>query len=246
MAGSLEVIARLGKAYGELDWWPVDRAWHEANGSDPRFEVIVGAILTQNTAWTSVETALDNLRARKLLTVKALARAAPSEVREAIRPSGYYNQKTAYLQSFAKYLLTTFKGDLGPFFDRPTPKLRELLLSFTGIGEETADDILVYAAGRPIFIVDAYTRRLTRRLGMGSGAEPYRDLQVLWGKRLGDDASQHARAHALIVEHCKVRCTAKAPACPGCPLEPICKRIDVEPTVYLRAAQSGSRAEPPR
>lgn len=246
MVGSLEVIARLGKAYGDLDWWPVDAAWHEAQGTDPRFEVIVGAFLTQNTTWTNVETALTNLRAKRLLSVKALARAAPSAIREAIRPAGYYNQKAAYLQAFAKYLWTTYEGDLGKFFNRPTAKLRDLLLSFTGVGEETADDILVYAAKRPSFVIDAYTRRLTRRLGIGTGLEPYAELQSLWGKRLGEDASQHARAHALIVEHCKRRCTAKAPLCPGCPLEPVCKRIDVEATVYLRAAQSGTRAEPPR
>lgn len=246
MAGSLEVIARLGKAYGDLDWWPVDRAWHQAQATDPRFEVMVGAILTQNTTWTSVETALANLRAKRLLSVKAMARAAPAAIREAIRPAGYYNQKTSYLQGIAKYLWTTFEGDLDLFFKRPTPKLRELLLSFTGIGEETADDILVYAAQRPVFIVDAYTRRLTRRLGLGTGSESYGALQELWGKRLGSDASRHAQAHALIVEHCKRRCTTKAPVCPGCPLEPICKRVDVEPTVYLRAAQSGNRAEPPR
>lgn len=246
MVGSLEVIARLGKAYGDLDWWPVDRAWHEARASDPRFEIIVGAFLTQNTTWTSVETALANLRAKNLLTPKALARAAPAVLREAIRPSGYYNQKAAYLQAFSKYLWTTFEGNLGAFFNRPTAKLRELLLSFTGIGEETADDILVYAAQRPSFIVDAYTRRITRRLGIGTGLEPYAELQQLWSKRLGEDWGQHARAHALLVEHAKRRCTAKAPLCPGCPLEPVCKRVDVEATVYLRAAQSGSRAEPPR
>ena len=246
MAGPLEILARLRKAYGELDWWPVDANYHRENGTDPRFEIIAGAILTQNTTWTSVETAIGNLKARKLLSEKAIAKAEIGTIREAVRPAGFYNQKAGYLQTLAKYLWTTYEGRLDQFFRLKTARLREILLSFTGIGEETADDILVYAAKRPAFIVDAYTRRLTMRLGWGKGTEPYADLQAMWGKRLGDEAKPFALAHALIVEHAKRRCTAKSPLCPGCPLEAVCKRVGVEATVYLRAAESGHVAKPPR
>jgi endonuclease III related protein len=246
LAGPLEVLARLGKAYGDLAWWPVDTAYHAQQGTDPRFEIVVGAILTQNTTWTSVEQALANLKAKKLLDAKRLNKAGAEVVREAIRPAGSFNQKASYLLGIAKYLATTYKDGLDPFFRLPTKKLREILLSFNGIGPETADDILVYAAKRSEFIVDAYARRLTKRLGWGSGDEPYTTLQDQWGKRLGTDPDTYAKAHALIVEHCKIRCTHKAPACPGCPLEPICPRIGVEPTAYLKAAQSGNVAKPPR
>ncbi|MBI2078659.1 MAG: hypothetical protein HYT80_09880 [Euryarchaeota archaeon] len=246
MAGPLEVLAHLRKAYGELEWWPVDAEYHRLNATDPRFEVIVGAILTQNTTWTSVETALGNLKVRKLLSAKALAKADLPTIREAVRPAGFYNQKAGYVQGIAKYLWTTFEGDLDRFFREKTPRLRELLLSFTGIGEETADDILVYAARRPVFIVDAYTRRLTMRLGWGKGTESYAELQRMWAKRLGEEPKAFALAHALVVEHAKRRCTAKSPLCPGCPLEAVCKRVGVEATVYLRAAESGNVAKPPR
>lgn len=246
LAGPLEIVARLSKAYGDLAWWPVDTVYHAEHGSDPRFEVVVGAILTQNTTWTSVEQALANLKAKRLLDAKRMHKAGVEPVREAIRPAGSFNQKSSYIMGLAKYLATTYKTGFDPFFRLPTKRLREILLSFSGIGPETADDILVYAAKRPEFIVDAYARRLTKRLGWGTGEESYEALQALWGKRLGSDPDAYAKAHALIVEHCKIRCTHKAPACPGCPLEPICPRVGVEPTAYLKAAQSGSVAKPPR
>lgn len=234
MVGTLEVLARLRKQYGARDWWPVDAAYHQEHGTDPRFEVILGAFLTQNTTWASVEKALANLKAKGLLDVKRLAKADPALVREAVRPAGYYNQKTVYIQGFAKYVAATLRGDLAVLFRRPLPELRKLLLSFNGVGAETADDILVYAARQPVFIVDAYTRRLTRRLGLGSGEEPYDDLQRLWSARLAKEAKAFAEAHALIVEHAKVRCTARLPRCPGCPLEGVCKQVGVEPEVYRR------------
>lgn len=246
VAGPLEAVARLRKFYGDLAWWPVDDAFHREHGTDARFEVLVGAILTQNTTWSSVETALANLKAKRLLDAKHLARADPATVRAAIRPAGSHHQKASYLQAVAKYLASTYPEGLDPFFRLPTRRLREILMSFTGIGPETADDVLVYAAHRPLFIVDAYARRLTKRLGLGTGDEAYEDLQRLWSKNAPDDSAYFAGAHALVVEHCKVRCTHKAPACPGCPLEPICPRVGVGPTAYLKAAQSGTGAKPPR
>jgi endonuclease III related protein len=246
LAGPLEVLARLSKSYGDLGWWPVDKDYHAQEGSDPRFEIVVGAILTQNTTWTSVEQALRNLKAKKLLAPKKMHRAGLEVVREAIRPAGSYNQKANYIMGLAKYFATTYKDGLDPFFAQPTKKLREILLSFSGMGPETTDDVLVYAAKRPVFVVDAYARRLTKRLGWGTGEEPYETLQEMWSRRLGTDAATYAAGHGLIVEHCKTRCTHKAPACPGCPLEPVCARVGVEPTAYLKAAQSGNVAKPPR
>lgn len=234
MVGVLEVLARLRKAYGpQTEWWPVDRAWHAAHGTDWRFEVCVGAILTQNAAWANVERALGNLKAQGLLDPKRLARSDPSVVAEAVRPAGYYNQKAAYLRTLARYVARLPRG-LDDLFSGPLEKQRSLLLSFTGIGEETADDLLVYAAGVPSFIVDAYTRRLTQRLGLGTGAESYAELQKLWGHRLAHAAKAHGEAHALLVEHAKQRCTAKLPRCPECPLESVCPQVGVEPEVYRR------------
>jgi endonuclease III related protein len=234
MAGPLEVLATLRKAYGDqAAWWPVDRDWHAAQGTDPRFEICVGAILTQNTTWANVERAVANLRDRRLLDPRRLNRAPLAEVAEAIRPAGSYNRKAEYVRTFARYV-ANLGGGLDELFGRPPAELRKLLLSFTGIGDETADCILVYAAGVPSFVVDAYTRRLTQRLGIGTGQEPYADLQRLWGARLLPTAKAHAEAHALIVEHAKQRCVARLPRCPSCPLERLCTRVGVDPQVYTR------------
>lgn len=229
-----EVVSRLERAYGaQAGWWPVDRAWHAARGTDPRFEVCVGAILTQNTAWANVERAIENLKARGLLDAKRLARADPHVVREAIRPAGFYNQKAEYVRRFARYVANLDRG-LEDLFHGPPKKVRDFLLFFVGIGEETADDMLVYAAGVPSFIVDAYTRRLTKRLRLGSGEEAYAVVQKLWEPALRRSPTAFARAHALIVEHAKRRCTAKLPRCPGCPLEDVCEQVGVDREVYAR------------
>lgn len=235
MVGPLEVLARLRKQYGPQGaWWPVDQAYHDRHGTDPRFEVILGAFLTQNTTWGSVEKALENLKQRRLLDPKRLARASAADVGEAIRAAGTYAQKARYLQGFARYLTTTFNGDLSRLLSKPVPELRPLLLSFDGVGEETADDILVYAAHQPRFIVDAYCRRITRRLGLGTGEESYEALQVRWAQRLQKDWKAFAEAHALLVEHAKRLCTAKLPRCPECPLESVCPQVGVEKDVYRR------------
>lgn len=234
MAGPLEVVATLHKAYGgRTDWWPVDAAYHAEHGTDPRFEVCLGAILTQNTNWANVESALSNLKAKGLLDPRRLAKAEPRVLAEALRPAGYFNQKADYARTFARYV-ANLQGGLGALFRQPPAELRRLLLSFRGFGEETTDAVLVYAAGHPTFVVDAYLRRLTKRLGFGTGEEPYAKLQDLWGARLAKTAAAFAEAHALVVEHGKQRCTAKLPRCPGCPLEKICPRVGVDPAVYGR------------
>jgi endonuclease-3 related protein len=180
-----------------------------------------------------VERALANLKAAGFLDPKRLSRAEPKEVQEAIRPAGFYTQKTEYVRTFARYV-ANLDGGLDALFRRPRDELRGLLLGFTGIGPETADDILVYAARVPSFIVDAYTRRLTLRLGLGKGDEPYEALQRLWTGDLHPTTRAFGEAHALLVEHAKQRCTAKLPKCPGCPLESVCEQVGVEPDVYRR------------
>lgn len=234
VAGPLEILARLRKEYpSATSWWPVDAEYHKAKGTDPRFEVCVGAILTQNTAWANVERALANLKAADLLDAKRLSKAEPRAIEEAVRPTGYYRQKTEYLRGFARYVANLPKG-LDELFRGDAKKVRKTLLSFNGIGEETADDMLVYAGKIPSFVVDAYTRRLTKRLGFGTGEESYAELQRLWGRRLDQSAKSFGEAHALIVEHAKIRCTAKLPRCPGCPLETVCAQVDVDPEVFKR------------
>ena len=166
----LEVYRRLLRRYGPQDWWPGDGA----------FEVCVGAILTQNTAWGNVEKAMARLREAGVLSVEGLDRLPEAELAQLIRSSGYFNTKARKLKAFVGHLDQRYNGDLAALLaKRPTEALREELLSIYGIGEETADDILLYAAGRPSFVVDAYTRRIVDRLGISPHAvRPERSRRV--------------------------------------------------------------------
>jgi endonuclease III related protein len=143
----------LFQAWGPQHWWP----------AQSRFEVIVGAYLTQNTAWTNVEKALANLRAARLLSVRRIRRAPLPELERRVRPAGYFRQKAKRLKLFVAFLDQQYKGSLAKLFARPTEKLREELLNLHGIGPETADSILLYAGNHPVFVVDAYTRRILAR-----------------------------------------------------------------------------------
>lgn len=227
MLGPREALARLRARYPGRNWWPVDRPYHGRVGTDARFEVILGAFLAQNTSWAGAEAALANLKAGGLFEPGRVARIRRVTLQRAIRPAGYFRQKAAYIQDFARYLTVEWKSDLDRGFRRPLPELRGLLLERRGIGPETADSILVYAAHRASFIVDAYTRRLTRRLGLGTGREPYEELGRLWSAGLAKNWRTYAEAHASIVEHAKRTCTARRPRCPECPLEPFCPRVGV-------------------
>jgi endonuclease III related protein len=143
----------LFQAWGPQHWWP----------AQSRFEVIVGAYLTQNTAWTNVEKALTNLRAARLLSVSGIRRATLAELERLIRPAGYFRQKAKRLKIFVAFLDQQYQGSLSILFARPTEKLREELLNLHGVGPETADSILLYAGNHPVFVVDAYTRRILAR-----------------------------------------------------------------------------------
>jgi len=204
----MEIYRRLYGRFGPQGWWPADGP----------FEVIVGAILTQNTAWRNVERAIENLKGEGLLDPWALLKVDEEELAALIRPAGYYNVKSKRLKAFIRYFCEKYQGDLGKMFGRPLPQLREELLKVGGIGPETADSILLYAGGRPVFVVDAYTRRvLGRHRIIGEGAT-YQEVQELFMENLPQDVELFKEYHALFVRLGKTYCRPK-PLCEGCPLE---------------------------
>jgi endonuclease-3 related protein len=200
---------RLLAAYGPQHWWPADTP----------FEVMVGAVLTQNTAWRNVERAIANLKAADALSAAAIAGLPPAELAALIRPAGYFNVKARRLQAFCRFVLES--GGEAALARRSTVDLRHALLAVHGVGPETADDILLYAFGRPVFVIDTYTRRLLRRLGLADGDEGYEELRLGIERTFGPDARLFNELHALIVHHAKMACGAK-PRCTGCCLRRIC------------------------
>jgi len=181
-------------------------------------EVIVGAILTQNTAWQNVEKAIANLKAARLLSTDALIAISESDLSELIRPSGYYNVKARRLKSFLIFLQDCFHGNLDIMLGEETRTIREKLLQVKGIGEETADSILLYAGGKPVFVVDAYTRRILMRHGVIRERFTYGEIQRLFMKHLANDAPLYNQYHALLVNTGKNYCSKKKPRCQACPL----------------------------
>ncbi|MEA1051707.1 endonuclease [Lamprobacter modestohalophilus] len=203
-------------AYGEQQWWPAETA----------FEVMLGAILTQNTAWTNVERALSQLRAEIPLRPESVLALAEPALAELIRPSGYFNVKARRLRSFCEALLEA--GGEAALAALPTDQLRLWLLAINGIGPETADDILLYAFERPVFVVDAYTRRLFGRLGLIAGDESYEDIRQHVEAALGPDVACFNEYHALIVRHAKEVCRARKPGCQVCLLSQGCQQREDE------------------
>ncbi|MGC2819253.1 MAG: hypothetical protein WA198_06190 [Candidatus Sulfotelmatobacter sp.] len=159
----------LFQAWGPQNWWP----------AQSRFEVIVGAYLTQNTAWTNVEKALANLRAARVLSIKGIRQVSLPELERLIRPSGYFRQKAKRLKTFVAFLHRQYGGSLAKKFARPTPELREELPNLNGVGPETADSILLYAGNHPVFVVDAYTRRILARHEILPEDATYEDIRKL-------------------------------------------------------------------
>jgi endonuclease-3 related protein len=196
-------------AYGPQGWWPADTP----------FEVAVGAILTQNTNWKNVERAIANLKREGLLSVEALARVDAERLAEVIRPAGYYRVKAKRLKNFIRLLEEPFDGSLDALFALGTASLRETILGVTGIGPETADSIVLYAAHRPVFVVDAYTARVLYRHGLVEGEATYEDLQGLFEGALAEDVGLYQEYHALLVAVGKRHCKKSAPECRGCPLQ---------------------------
>jgi endonuclease-3 related protein len=200
----------LLRAHGSQNWWP----------ARSRFEVIVGAILTQNTSWTNVERAIVALRQESLLSVRGLEEVPEGALAELIRSSGYFRQKARKLKAFVYFLRANYQGSLDKMFRVPTAVLREELLSVHGIGPETADSILLYAGNHPVFVVDAYTRRLLQRHGQAHERDTYEEIRSLFQRTLPADAALFNEYHALIVHTGKHFCRTKNPRCSECPLQP--------------------------
>ncbi len=213
----LDIYKTLLKAYGEQNWWPVDENYHKEHGTDPREEIVIGAILTQNTSWRNVEKALENLKTEKILSFEGIIRAPLDKLQELIRPSRYYRQKSRRLKEVARKLSPVFKVE---------NISREELLNIKGIGRETADVILLYAGNRLLFVIDAYTKRIVKRIFGIEGS--YEELRNWFEVNLPKDIKVYKEFHALLDEHAKRFCR-KRPLCVGCPLNQACIS-----TSYLR------------
>jgi len=203
----LGVYRALLEAFGPQHWWPADTP----------FEVMVGAVLTQNTAWRNVERAIGNLKRARLLTARALATVRREELACLIRPAGYFNQKAARLQGMAQWLVRRSGGSVRRLFRTPPEALRRELLSLKGIGPETADSILLYAGGVPVFVVDAYTRRVFSRHGFFAADLPYERIRAFFERALPADAALFNEYHALLVRLGKNYCRPR-PQCAACPV----------------------------
>jgi endonuclease-3 related protein len=209
----LEAILRciydsLLREYGPQRWWPAETP----------FEVIIGAILTQSTAWTNVEKAIANLKTAGRLSPAGLRNLTGNELAALIHPCGYYNVKARRIRAFVDWLGERYGDDLDRLFQGDKEELREQLLGIYGIGEETADSILLYAGGLPAFVIDAYTRRIIDRLGLAPSDRSYAGYQRLFTAGLPADAALFNEYHALLVRHGKEVCR-KRPLCEGCCLK---------------------------
>lgn len=209
------IYKRLLDRYGPQHWWP----------GESRLEIIVGAILTQNTNWQNVEKAIGNLKRAGVLTCDRLIEIAPDELAVLIRPAGYFNVKARRLKAFFTWLCTRCGGDLEAVADWPADRLREELLTISGIGPETADSIVLYGFDKPVFVVDAYTARILGRHLLIEPPVDYQTIQELFESALPRDVQLYNEYHALLVrlgkEHCRTR-----PLCKGCPLEDLPHEVE--------------------
>ena len=202
----MAVYRRLLDTYGHQDWWPADSS----------FEVMGGAVVTQNTAWSNVEKAIKNLKHSDCLSLDRILASSDDDLAQLIRPSGYFNIKARRLKNLCKWMAENGGESKLAGFDTVT--LRASLLNVNGVGPETADDILLYAFERPVFVIDAYTRRLFAKLGLIEGSEPYDQLRQVFEIELAADVSLFNQFHALIVRHAKEKCL-KSSDCRHCLVE---------------------------
>lgn len=203
-----EYYNALFTAFGPQHWWP----------GKTQFEVIVGAILVQNTSWTNVERAIANLQTAGLLSPAAVEKVSMRRLQSLIRPSGYFRQKARKLKAFCEYLRNEFRGSLKRMFATPTMLLREKLLGVYGIGPETADSILLYAGDHAVFVVDAYARRMLARHGWTHEKAKYDEIRWIFEREFPGDAKRFNEFHALIVNAGKNFCSTHDPLCGQCPL----------------------------
>lgn len=194
--------------YGKRNWWPGESV----------FEVMVGCILTQNTSWKNVEKAISRMKEKGLIDLQKLKSIDLKELSETIRPSGFYSLKAKRLKALVNFVLSEFSGDIDAMKRMETKVLRKKLLEISGVGPETADSILLYALEKPIFVIDAYTRRFLNNHGLYDGNAKYEEIQGFFMDNLPRDVYVYNEFHALIVYLAQVRCK-KIPICHGCPLE---------------------------
>jgi endonuclease-3 related protein len=207
-----DIYQRLLARFGPQHWWPADEP----------FEVIIGAILTQSAAWGNVEKAIANLRGAGALSPRALRKLPRPKLAGLVHPCGYYNAKALKLKAFVYWLGNHYDDDLERLFALDAEELRQELLSVHGVGPETADSIILYAAGKPIFVIDAYTRRIISRLGLAPEKDSYAGYQALFMENLPADAQLFNEYHALLVCLGKNVCR-RQPLCAECCLEGICR-----------------------
>jgi endonuclease-3 related protein len=209
-----EVYQRLFEAFGPQNWWP----------GETRFEMMVGAILVQNTSWKNVERAIAGLREADLLEPHALHAADDEELEERIRPAGYFRVKARRLRSLLDFLVRRYDASIDAMFRTPIDELRQQLLGIHGVGPETADSILLYAGSLPSFVVDAYTHRILSRHGWIDPESDYHQIQEYFQDRLPADAAMFNEYHALLVNLGKNYCKKQKPLCGNCPLKPMLPR----------------------
>ena len=210
-----EFYEALLARYGHQHWWP----------GETDFEVMVGAILTQNTNWKNVEKAIANLKTADLLIPPALDALTEKQLAEYIRPAGYFNIKSRRLKNLIRWLMEEFEGSLDPLRDYSIPRLREELLAINGIGRETADSIILYALHKPTFVVDTYTYRVLARHGCIDAESDYEQIKEFFESHLSEDVELFNEFHALIVQVGKNHCRPRA-QCANCPLETFAHTIE--------------------
>jgi endonuclease III related protein len=218
-----EMYAALLDAYGTRKWWPAETA----------FEVVIGAFLTQATAWRSVERSIANLREAGILSIEGIRGISEDRLRELIRPSGFVQRKAASIKTFVQFLDQQYGGSLEQMADAPTAEVRTQLLALPGVGAETADAILLYALEHPVFVVDEYLRRVVTRHELLAANTRYAELQSLGDGAIAsstrEETARHANElHALIVEVGKRHC-GTTPRCEGCPLQPFLPNAESKP-----------------
>lgn len=223
---------RLLNALGRQGWWP----------ARTRLEVILGAILTQNTTWGNAARAIAQLRGRGLLTLNRLRALSAAEFQQLIRPAGFFSQKSRAIHGFLNWLQSMHSGSLDRMFAEPPQQLRAALLELKGVGPETADAILLYAGGKPFFVADAYTRRILARHGLLPDHSGYQEAQEFIHRNLDRDAGIYSEFHALLVEVGKRYCRRSTMECHACPLEIFLPgSADVPPATRLKTVRGDPR-----
>ncbi len=206
-----QLYKKLRSRFGYLNWWP----------GETRDEIVIGAILTQQATWKNVEKAIANLKSENALDLRKIRRMGLRRLERLVRPSGFYRQKASRLKGIASYIFTNY-GSLDGMFDKSTAELRKELLSLNGVGRETADSIILYVANKPIFVVDAYTKRIMSRVYGIDERIDYDELRGLISDKIGKSLDLYKDFHAQFVELGKEHCRPR-PLCENCPINEYCR-----------------------